>query len=350
MSVENTTTKVVYAGNGVTKEWPVPFQYARSEDIALLIDDGTTQTDITSNYKIVVNESGDTSVTYPVSGTAVAAGNKLAIYRLTPRTQVVDLVYGGAFAPDVLENDGLDRIVMMTQELSRDVERAVKLAITSEDSPDALVASIYASRDAAAASASVASAQATAAEASAQAASGKADESAASAAASAQSAANAYAASEGMAPRMDAVEAKNAQQDVRLDGVESSTTAINSALSGKANLAMDNLTQAGTTVISHYVKPSNRRVNMALPSVNGGATTMPGDGTLQIMFYGANAFVAINNNTTSIQEAATTTFNSSVNATSLTMPVSKNDSVAVWWGGTSITITSLTFNFDRGAY
>ena len=149
MSVENTTTKVVYAGNGVTKEWPVPFQYARSEDIALLIDDGTTQTDITSNYQIVVNESGDTSVTYPVSGTAVAAGNKLAIYRSTPRTQVVDLVYGGAFAPDVLENDGLDRIVMMTQELSRDMERAVKLAITSEDSPENVVYSIYASQAAA---------------------------------------------------------------------------------------------------------------------------------------------------------------------------------------------------------
>ena len=257
MSVENTTTKVVYAGNGVTKEWPVPFQYARSEDIALLIDDGTTQTDITSNYQIVVNDGGDTSVTYPVSGTAVAAGNKLAIYRLTPRTQVVDLVYGGAFAPDVLENDGLDLIVMMTQELSRDVERAVKLAITSEDSPDALVASIYASRDAAAASASAASVQTKVAEAQALAAANSASTAAQtvataaagavsaattqanaahdSALAAAQSAAAAESASSGLAPRMDAVELKNTQQETRLDAVEA-VTDLASAIPGAGKI------------------------------------------------------------------------------------------------------------------
>lgn len=89
MSVESTATKVVYEGNGLTTEWPVPFQYNNPEHLALTLDSGTKQTDIPSNFQITVNASGDTSITYPVSGLPVAAGHKLIIRRQTPRTQLL---------------------------------------------------------------------------------------------------------------------------------------------------------------------------------------------------------------------------------------------------------------------
>ena len=131
MSVETTTTKIIYTGNGMTTEWPIPFQYNSTDDICLMLDDGTTQSDIPSNFKFSINESGDTSVIYPVSGVPVDSGKKLIIYRQTPRTQIVDLVYGGAFSPEVLEKDGFDRIVMMLQEIYEELSRAIKVAISS---------------------------------------------------------------------------------------------------------------------------------------------------------------------------------------------------------------------------
>lgn len=133
MSVESTATKVVYEGNGLTTEWPVPFQYNKPEHLALTLDSGTKQTDIPSNFQITVNASGDTSITYPVSGLPVAAGHKLVIRRQTPRTQIVDLMYGGAFSPKVIEQDGFDRVVMMIQELFEEVNRAVKLSLSATE-------------------------------------------------------------------------------------------------------------------------------------------------------------------------------------------------------------------------
>lgn len=132
-----------------------------------------------------------------------------------------------------------------------------------------------------------------------------------------------------------------------------SLTKVNKGLldaGNKANIALDNLTQAGTNVIAHYVMPSNRSVSLSIPSTNGQQFTAPADGFYSIMFYGANAFVALNNNTVSLQSAATTTFNSSVNAVSLYIPVRKNDTLAAWWGGTSITISAFRFFYAEGAY
>lgn len=130
MSVENTTTKVIYNGNGMTTEWPVPFSYSKPDHIFLLLTDAKgVSHDVPSNYRVNVTEAGDTSVTYPVTGEPLPGGAKLTIYRQTPQTQILDLIYGGAFAPEVLERDGFDRLVMMIQEMNEEIERAIKIAI-----------------------------------------------------------------------------------------------------------------------------------------------------------------------------------------------------------------------------
>lgn len=148
MSVENTTTKVIYNGNGMTTEWPVPFPYSKTEDIRLLLTEANgAETEITENFRVNVTDNGDTSVTYPLSGRPIKAGVKLTVYRDTPRTQIVDLIYGGAFSPDVLESDGFDRAVMMIQEIQEEVDRAVKVPISSSETPEALAASLFNAKD-----------------------------------------------------------------------------------------------------------------------------------------------------------------------------------------------------------
>lgn len=171
MSVESTTTKIIYQGNGTTNTWPVPFAYNQTEHLHLLIADADgKETEIAENFSVVVSGSGDTSIIYPVSGRPLASGNKLVVYRSTPQTQIVDLEYGGAFRPETLEHDGLDRIVMMVQENNEKLGRALTLPASSTDSPEELVQALYDSRDEAAASAQAAAASAEAAEGSAAAA------------------------------------------------------------------------------------------------------------------------------------------------------------------------------------
>ena len=144
MTVESIKTKEIYEGNGSTTVFPVPFTYSRTDDIKLVFTDAHgIESDIASNYAITVTESGDTSVTYPVSGMPIAMGTRLTVYRATPQKQIVDLIYGGAFNPDVLELDVFDRIVMMIQELKEGLDRAVKVPLSSDVNTDDLINSIY---------------------------------------------------------------------------------------------------------------------------------------------------------------------------------------------------------------
>jgi len=56
-------------------------------------------------------------------------------------------------------------------------------------------------------------------------------------------------------------------------------SAYMSALAGKANKDLDNLTQAGTTAIAHYGMPSNtRQISVALPSTGEDLPPAPADG------------------------------------------------------------------------
>jgi len=139
---------MTYHGNGAATEFPVPFAYSQVDDLHLLhTDEAGTETPITSNFHVNVNMSGDTSVTFPLSGTPLSAGQTLTVFRDTPLTQIVDLVNGGDFNPDVLEYDGFDRAVMMIQEVQEQADRSIKVPISSAQNPAELLSDIFAARD-----------------------------------------------------------------------------------------------------------------------------------------------------------------------------------------------------------
>ena len=150
MTVESTQTKAIYEGNGSTTIFPVPFAYSRTDDIKLVFTDTeNVDSDVTSNYTVTMTESGDTSVVYPVTGQPIKMGTRLTVYRDTPQKQIVDLIYGGAFNPDVLEKDVFDRIVMMIQELQEALTRAVKAPFTSDIASEEILDAIFAAEKAA---------------------------------------------------------------------------------------------------------------------------------------------------------------------------------------------------------
>jgi len=79
MTVESKDTKKIYDGNGVATEFPVKFAYSRVDDLFLLrADEEGVETPINSNFSITVNTTGDTTVTYPVVGTPLPVGQKVA--------------------------------------------------------------------------------------------------------------------------------------------------------------------------------------------------------------------------------------------------------------------------------
>lgn len=136
MTVESKKIKEIYRGNGTATVFPVPFQYSQTEDIRLLLTDAKDRNaEVTSNFRVDVNESGDTSVVYPLNGQPVPTGSRLTIYRDTPQTQLVDLINTGAFDEEVLEHDALDRSVMMIQEIQEELDRAVKVSVSDENPP-----------------------------------------------------------------------------------------------------------------------------------------------------------------------------------------------------------------------
>lgn len=161
MTVESTITKRIYQANGATTEWPVPFAYSRADDICLMLTgaDGV-ETRVASNFRVNVNEAGDTSVTCPVSGEPLPLGVKLTIYRATPMTQIVDLAIGGPFNPQVLEKDGFDRLEYQIQEMQEYVDRKIGVPISSAETPEELAAELFAARDRAQASAELSGAAA----------------------------------------------------------------------------------------------------------------------------------------------------------------------------------------------
>lgn len=134
MSITNTKAKSVYNANGTTTEWNLGFTYndTVSNVHIYIVDANDNETEVTSNYSIA-----DGVLTYPTTASGLAPlaeGNKLVIVRDTPRTQDIELTSNGKLEGKVLEG-GYDKLTLQVQELTEQVNRAVKIPVT-EDSAD----------------------------------------------------------------------------------------------------------------------------------------------------------------------------------------------------------------------
>lgn len=128
MSLENSTSKVVYQGNGSTKVFSFSFKvWEPSQVRVMLADSEGSETDVTSQVTVSVSATGGT-VTF---GMAPAEGTTLAILRSMPFVQEDVYITGSRFDPHEIE-EALDIACAERQELREELQRSVKLPATDK--------------------------------------------------------------------------------------------------------------------------------------------------------------------------------------------------------------------------
>ncbi len=136
MTVEVSTNKVIYPGNGIATVFPFGFQIPNiSQIFAIYTDPDGVETVLTRlvDYSVtgIGNEAGG-SITYPLGmGTPIPTGSSLTILRLVQYVQNTSISNQGAFYPEVVEA-ALDYLTFQTQQIAEEADRSISLSVTSE--------------------------------------------------------------------------------------------------------------------------------------------------------------------------------------------------------------------------
>jgi hypothetical protein len=140
MTLSTTQTKVSYIPDGIETRFAVPFPFFNSNDLRCKTMDADGEEQEIVNFSLEGMESaGGPHVRF---FSAPAAGRTLVIYRNTLRVQESDYPEGGKFPSLVVEQD-FDRLTGMLQEIDEGLQRAVKVPISGDVTPDDLVRQIF---------------------------------------------------------------------------------------------------------------------------------------------------------------------------------------------------------------
>lgn len=128
MTVQTTTSRADYTGNGTTTTFAVPFYFLDNTHIKVLrtqVSTGVITTlTLTTDYTVagvgVITGGSITCVTAPTSD------QKISILRNVPFTQLVDYVENDPFPANTHER-ALDQLTMETQQLNEELSRALTL-------------------------------------------------------------------------------------------------------------------------------------------------------------------------------------------------------------------------------
>lgn len=155
MTVVSSGNAITFAGDGVQTAFDFNFRIFNADDLCAVVrnGDGKQKTLVAgSDFKIISgigNDSGG-KVQYPVSGSSLASGESITLFREIAYTQDLELVDNDPFSARLL-NEAFDRGVMRDQQLQEQVDRALKYDISTPGadrlSPQELVKTISAARD-----------------------------------------------------------------------------------------------------------------------------------------------------------------------------------------------------------
>lgn len=132
MTISTTTTpRVQYNGNGVTTIFSVPFVFGSSDSIVVILTEDSIDTTQTLTTDYTVSGGGTPAATGSITMiSAPASGTVLTIYRDTNLTQELDYISYDAFPAESHES-ALDKLTLITQELSETQDRALTLPTTA---------------------------------------------------------------------------------------------------------------------------------------------------------------------------------------------------------------------------
>lgn len=139
MTVSSSINKVSYVGNGIVKEFAVPFKFFENADLEVYFKtENIAQKKLVENddYTVVGagNENGGTVTLTDVPQT----GDKVVILRVVPMTQEIDYQENEIFPAETQEM-ALDKLTMEIQQLNEKTSRAVIVPVTGDGTPEEIV-------------------------------------------------------------------------------------------------------------------------------------------------------------------------------------------------------------------
>lgn len=129
MTVQNTTVKDIYVGNGATTKFPITFQMTdHPEYIKVYITGDDSVAKETENFTVDLEAK---TVTYPAAGDPLPDGHKITIYRELPLYQLMKLVNQGPFFAENIE-DSFDDVIFIAQQLAEMLGRTLYLNVDNK--------------------------------------------------------------------------------------------------------------------------------------------------------------------------------------------------------------------------
>jgi len=135
MTIASSTNKFRYEGNGSTSEFAFTGRLFNASDVVVEIitreTDALVETLVEdTDYTMTINGPENGNVQIINASKIPSSLQDIQIRRSLAKTQTVDLPTGTRFPAQAVEN-ALDKVVAITQDLSEEVGRSVKLPVTS---------------------------------------------------------------------------------------------------------------------------------------------------------------------------------------------------------------------------
>lgn len=125
--IASAISQVSYNGDGnLARQFSIDFPLAESSLlVAIRTDANGGKVTLPSNQYTFTPATTGGRITggFVTCNPAIASGSQILFKRVTPRTQTLDFTAGGSFQAESLES-GLDKIVMILQEIERDYQAA----------------------------------------------------------------------------------------------------------------------------------------------------------------------------------------------------------------------------------
>ena len=135
MTVGFTPRKIIYQGNGVCRQWDIPFPFLDKAHIKIYkIDEAGSQQELTADFEIDLDLN---AVIYPLPSSdslPLAVNQKILILRKTPLTQSTEFTAQQSFDPHILE-EGYDKATLIMQELAEEIARMPAVSAGDEKTP-----------------------------------------------------------------------------------------------------------------------------------------------------------------------------------------------------------------------
>lgn len=128
MTIETTTNRATYDGDGTSVDFSFPYKFNENADLVVIVVDanGNPATQVLGTDYTVTGATDDDGGTVTFT-TAPEDGVSIVIYRDPPRTQGLDLVANDALPAESIEN-ALDKGVMISQRLFDILGRVLRLS------------------------------------------------------------------------------------------------------------------------------------------------------------------------------------------------------------------------------